>query len=309
MKNVKPTTTLILTAVAFAGGLGIGLGSTNFTAASQPSDTASAQSAPGPSSLAPRVDDEVLARVNGVPITRSDVKLKLDTGSHEAVPSPDFEKNVLETLIGREVLAQQARTLGLDKDPTYLEAAKKLGAQVRGFERQELSELLLRREGARRGNPSEETARAYFEKNKKRISTELHVLQILRRNEAQATETRNAIQNGKPFEEVAAELLPPNLPPGSKPWDLGFMSFSKVPDPWREWVYELKPGETSGIIRGPNERFWIVKVVEVRENADVTFEGVREAVFADMARGGQDSARSTLETELRDKAKIEYATP
>lgn len=304
---MKSTTTLILTAVAFAGGLGIGIGSTSFTAASQSSGTASAQSAPGPSSLP--VDDEVLARVNGVPIHRSDVKLKLDTGSHEAVASPELEKNVLETLIGREVLAQQARALGLDKDPTYLESAKKLGAQVRGFERQELSELLLSREGARRGNPTEETARAYFEKNKKRISTELHVLQILRRNEAQAVETRNAIQNGEPFETVAAGLLPPNLPEGSKPWDLGFMSFSKIPDPWREWVYELKPGETSGIIRGPNERFWIVKVVEVRENPAVTFESVREAVFADMARSGQDGARATLESELRDKAKIEYSTP
>jgi hypothetical protein len=302
---LKPTTSIVIAAVAFAGGLGLGIGGTTTTAGHE--QTASAPSASGPSSFAPPPTDVVLARVNGVPITRADLQLKLDTGSHEAVPSPEHEQSTLDALITREVLAQRARTLGLTSDPVYIEAQKKLGAQARDFERQALSEILLRREGDRRA-PTEEAARSYFEQNRPRISTELHVLQILRRSEAQAIEARNAIQNGTPFEDVAKSLFP-GLPEGQTPWDLGFMSFSKIPEPWREWVYELKAGETSGIIRGPNERFWIVKVVEVRQNASVTFESVREAVLADMARSGRDGARAALEAELRATAKIELLTP
>ncbi len=301
----RTLTTLGIAAVAFAGGLGLGIGGTSPVPTTPTAPSASAgASAPA----APPANDAVVARVNGAPITRADVQLKLDSGSHEAVPSPEHEKNVLDGIITREILAQRARTLGLTTDPVYVEAQKKLGAQVRDFERQELSELLLRREGERRDTPTDDAARAYFEKNRPRIATELHVLQILRRSEAQAIEARNSIQNGTPFEEVAKGLLP-GLPAGQTPWDLGFMSFSKIPEPWREWVYELKPGETSGIIRGPNERFWILKLVEVRENPSITFESVREAVLLDMARSGREGARAAIEAELRQTAKIELLTP
>lgn len=302
---MKPITAAILSAATFAAGLGLGMGGawTGFTSA-EPS--AAVPSAPRPGSPVP--GDEVLARVNGIPIFRSDVKLKLDTSGHETKASPESEKNLLEALISREVVAQRARAQGLDKDPEYLDDATKLGAQARGFERQALSELFLRREGARRGAPSEEDARAWFEANKQRVQTELHVYQILRRSEAQATEARNAIQGGKSFEEVAESLIPA-LPDGKKPWDLGFLSFSKVPEPWREWVYELEAGQTSGIIRGPNQRYWIVKVVEKRTNPDTTFESVREAVVADMGKNGQEAARAAVEAELRKSATIEYVAP
>lgn len=298
------TTIAVIAASAFAGGLGLGSVAT-LDASTSPA-TGSTSSRPNP--FVPSEAEVVVARVNGVAITRSDVQLKLDAGSHEAVPSREHERVVLDALITREAIAQKARALGLGEDPGYVEASKKLGAQVRAFERQELSELLLRRESERRGTPTEESARAYFEQNRARITTELHVFQILRRSEAQAIEVRNAIQNGTPFEEVAAGLFP-GLPADQRPWDLGFMSFSKVPEPWRETVYELSPGETSGIIRGPNERFWIIEIVEAREDPSVTFESAREAVLADMARSGGESSRAAIEAELRGNAKVEILIP
>ncbi len=304
---MKPTTTLLISALTFAGGLGIGLGSMRSAANAQPSTPA--QTAPGPaghSSTEASPNDEVLARVNGVPIYRSDVQLKIDTGSHEtsATKSPEAEQNILQTLITRELLAQEAKKRGLDKEAAYLEAEKKLGAQARGFERQELSEMLLRREGQKRGAASDEAISGYFERNKRRITTKLHVYQILRRSEAQAMEARNAIQGGKSFEEVAESLVP-SLPDGRKPWDLGFLSFSKIPDPWREWVYDLRAGETSGIIKGPSDRYWIVKVVEIKDDPSVTVDSAREAIIAELQKHGESGARTDLEEQLRAAATIE----
>lgn len=305
---MKPTTTLLISALTFAGGLGIGLGSMRSAANAQPSTPA--QNAPGPTGHPGEAspNDEVLARVNGVPIYRSDVQLKIDTGSHETsgAKSPEAEQNILQALITREVLAQEARKRGLDQDPAYLGAAKKLGAQARGFERQELSELLLRHEGQKRGAATDEAVNGYFERNKKRITTQLHVLQILRRSEAQAVEARNAIQGGKSFEEVAEGLVP-TLPDGRRPWDLGFLSFSKIPDPWREWVYELKAGETSGIIKGPNDRYWIVKVVEIKNDPSITVDTAREAIVAELQKHGESGARTDLEEQLRAAATIEMS--
>ncbi len=246
----------------------------------------------------------VVALVNGVAITEADLALKLEGGSHAGIPSEAHRKQVLESLIGQELLAQRARSLGLHEDPAYQQALRKLGAQARGFERQELSQLLLRNHEGQQGAPTEADARAYFEANRGRIATQIHVLQILRRSEEQAIEARNAIQAGTPFDEVAASLFP-GVQEGKRPWDLGFMSFYKVPEPWRDTVYALKPGETSGIIRGANERFWLIKLVETREDPDATFDNVKNAIIADLTRSGGSGTRAALESELRKNAQIE----
>lgn len=247
---------------------------------------------------------KVLARVNGVPITELDVDLKLQNDSHEAVPSDEHRKNVLEQLITREILAQKALAQGLDKDQRYQEGLLRLEAGVKAFQRQELAELLLRKEGERRSAVSDEDALAYFKQNEKRIRTRVHVLQILRRSESAIVEVRSAIDRGKSFEEAARDLFP-NLPAGQTPWDLGYLAFYKVPEAWRETVYELKPGEMSGILRGPNERFWLIKLVDVREDDALTFDSVKDAILSDMRAGKVQKSRDVLEEELRAGAKVE----
>ncbi len=264
-------------------------------------------SSPAAPAAAP-AEGGVVARVNGVPITELDLKLRLETDSHEAVPSAERRESVLQSLILREIMAQKAREAGLEKEPRYQDGHQVMAAKVAAFERQELSELLLAREIARRGEPTDESARAYFAKHEKRIRTRLHVLQILRRSEAAIVEARSQIERGKSFEEVAASLFP-GLPEGKKPWDLGYLSFSKIPGPWREQVYDMKPGEMSGILRGPNDRFWLVKLVDVKEDPDVTFESAREAILSEMQLDKSQRAREELEKELLSGARIEIVKP
>lgn len=263
-----------------------------------------ATSAASTGSAAPGAQGKVVARVNGVPITEADVELRLQNDSHEAAPGPERRKAVIEKLVTREILAQKALEKGLDQDPKYQEGLRRLEAQIAAYRRQELSDLLVRREGERRTTPSDDDARAHFLKNEKRIRTSVHVLQILRRSEAAIIEARSAIERGKAFEEVAKDLFP-GLPEGQKPWDLGYLSFHQVPEPWRETVYDMKPGEMSGILRGPNERFWLVKLVEVRDDPGVTFESVKDAVLADMKANKLQRSREDLEKELRAGAKVE----
>ena len=273
------------------------------------SETSNPSPAPsaGASAAVP-TQGKVLARVNGVPITDVDVDIKLQNDNHEAASGEAHRKNVLEQLIGKELLAQKAKELGLDQDPKYQEGIKRLMAQVSAHQRQELAELYLRREGDKRANFSDDEKRAYFKEHEKRIRTEVHVLQILRRSEGAIIEVRNSIDQGKPFEQAAKELFP-NLPETQKPWDLGFLSFQKVPEPWREAVYEMKPGEKSGILRGPNERFWLIKLVEVRTNEALDYESVKDAIAADMKATKAIHTNVDLEKELRAKANVEMVGP
>lgn len=250
----------------------------------------------------------VVARVNGAPITDLDVDLKLQNDSHEAAPGDARRKAVLEQLIGKELMAQKALENGLDADPKYKEGLRRMMAQVEAYKRQELAELYLRREGEKRTTFTEDELRAHYQKNEKRIRTEVHVLQILRRSEAAIIEARSMIDRGKSFEEAAKDLFP-NLPEGQKPWDLGWLSFQKVPEPWRETIDDMKPGEMSGVLRGPNERFWLIKLVEVRENDKIDFESVKDALAADMKATGVQRSREGLNKELRAGAKIEMLAP
>lgn len=247
----------------------------------------------------------VVARVNGAPITEADVELKMQAPMHEAAPMPAEEKKkaVLDNIIGREVMAQRALSLGLDQDPKYQDDLKKLEAQVADFKRTALSELLLRKEGEKR-TPTDDEARAYFTKNEKRLRMQLHVLQILKRSEAEIVEARSMIERGKSFEDVAASYFP-NLPQGQTPWDLGYLPFYKIPEPWRETVYDMKNGEMSGVLRGPSDRYWLVKLIDVREDTAMTFESAKEAVLQDMKANKVQHAREGLEKELRATAKIE----
>lgn len=267
------------------------------TAASSTAPSAAASGAPA-----------VLARVNGAPITEADLELRMRADNHEAAPGPDRRKVVLDQIVTREILAQKAAEQGLDQDARYQEGLRRLEAQIAAYRRQELSELLLRRDGDRRAAFTDEDAREHFRKNEKRIRTRVHVLQILRRSEAAIVEARSAIERGKAFEEVARDLFP-GLPEGQKPWDLGYLSFQQVPEPWRATVYDMKPGEMSGILRGPNDRFWLVKLVDAREDKEVTFESVKDAVLADMKVSGASRSREALEKELRAGAKVEILAP
>ena len=274
------------------------------------SNPSGASGSPAATSTNPATSQALVARVNGAPITEADVELKLAAPMHEAGKMSADEKKqaVLDGIILHELMAQKALSMGLDKDPKYQEDLAKLDAQVADFKRTALSELLLRSEGDRRTTPTDDEARAYFTKNEKRIRTQVHILQILKRSEAEITEARSMIERGKSFEEVAQSYFP-NLPEGQKPWDLGFLAFYKIPEPWRDTLTDLKPGEMSGILRGPNERFWLIKLVETKEDTALTFESAKEGVLQDMKAVKVSHVREGLEKELREGAKVEMISP
>lgn len=255
---------------------------------------------------------DVVATVNGAPITQLDVRLRLGRDGHkeaqESAPSAPQLANVVETVIGEELAAQRAAELGLDADPKYREGLQKLEAQVVAYRRKALSELFWERSVDKSAAPSDAEARQFFEANRRQIGTALRVRQIMRRGEASIEEVRQKLERGARFEEVAASLFPSRRP-DETPWDLGWMSWYKLPEAWRKVAYELKPGEVSGVIRGPNDRYWMIEVVDRREDAEVSFDAAKPAILADLRRGRLEAARERARAELREKARIQRLAP
>ena len=295
---VLKTIRMLLPLLAVAA---LGLGSARGQNGSAPTPNQSVQSSVQPPQPAP----DVLATVNGAPIREADVRLAMTRTGHNREMPPEQIGDVLEGVIRQELIYQKAIELGLDADPAYQAEMRRIEAQANAFKRRAMSDL-FRRDLARRAEITEEEARRYFTENAARLRTELHVWQILRRNEGSIEHILKEIRRGAPFEEVAKRQFP-NLPEtAGEPWDLGYLRWTQVPESWQNVVYGLKKGEVSGVIRGPNNRFWIIKLIEKRENPEIAFEDMRPSIMARLKNARIEELCEKVDQDLRASANIVY---
>jgi hypothetical protein len=268
-------------------------------AAAAPSATASA----GANGAAFPAD--TVATVNGVPITDADIRQESKGDVHGALPDEGKRKAILDLLIKRELLRQQAIARGLDSQPEYLKRREALDAQRRSFERNELPQALLRAELAG-AQVTEADARAWFEANKSRVATEVHVKQVMAKSRAQAESLLAQLEGGTPFDDVARTLLP-GVDLGPKlPWDLGFLRFTQMAPQWLPVVYDVPDGKHSGIIEGPGNRFWILQVLGKRPSAEVTFESMSAGIMERLSGERAVERQAAIEAKARADAKIVY---
>lgn len=260
---------------------------------------------PAPAARAAAPGGRVVATVNGKVLTEADLLAKLRADSHQDHLKPEFRKNVLDLLVRDELIFQEAMRLGLDADPSYAEPVRKLEAQLAELKRSKAAEVFFQRQVAAKVQVSEAEARSYFEANQERLGTELHLFQILRRSRSSIEEAKAALDRGSSFEEVAQSALPgPAL--GQKPWDLGYLTWTQVPEPWRAIVDTLKPGEQSAIIVGPKDRFWILQLIDRRQTSPV-FEREKDGLLVTLRARRQEALKESAEKALREQAKIVYA--
>lgn len=275
-------------------------------------DTAPDASAPAVARMAPAQTpsppqpDDILVTVNGVPIREADVQLALSSVGHTQEAARQHPDDVLERIIEQELIRQRAVELGLDADTSFQEKLRRWEAQLRAFKRSELSGLYVRHQAAAGANVSDADAERFYAENAGRIRTELHLWQILRRDEASIASALAEIRAGTPFEEVAGKPFAGLPLPSPAPWDLGYLNWTQLPESWRSFADDLKVGEVSGVVRGPNHRYWIIKLINKRENPEHTFRTVKSTILDYLKNAGADERRRKAQEDLRADATIVY---
>ena len=251
------------------------------------------------------IQDKVLATVNGVPITEADRRqiLKRAVGHGQGV-NPEVDKNVLETLVRNELIYQQSLELGLDNNQEYRRKLSDADAQLRDYKRKEISPL-YREYIKNKAVVTDSEAKEYFERNSKRIQEKIHLGQIYYRGEeARIAEDYKELKSGKSFEKVASKRFQ-NLPKGmNAPWDLGYLHWSQIPPYWQDSIDRLKPGQVSDIIKGPNERFWLIKLVDRTVDPNITFATEKEKIVEVLRKQKADELYDTMLGQMRAKSKI-----
>ncbi len=114
----------------------------------------------------------------------------------------------------------------------------------------------------------------------------------------------NDLEQGTSFAEVARRQFPKLPKAAGEPWNLGYLRWKQVPKAWQNVVYGLKKGEVSGVIRGPNNRFWIIKLIDKRENPDITFESIKPTIMDVLKNAQIQKLRKKIDRDLRAKASI-----
>ena len=143
--------------------------------------------------------------------------------------------------------------------------------------------------------------------NAARIRTEFHVWQILGRKEGLIDRSLKELEQGKSFEEVARRLFPKLPKSAGTPWDLGYLRWKQVPKAWQSVIYDLNKGDVSDVIRGPNNRFWIIKLIDKRENPEMTFENIKPTIMEVLKNAKIEKLRKQVEEDLRANANIVHS--
>jgi peptidyl-prolyl cis-trans isomerase C len=230
-------------------------------------------------------DPEIVARVNGAPVTRAQFDrmvanpLTLQQARREpGAEEPDrkaLEGLAMRKLVHLLLLVQEADRRKITVPRKELDEAitalrhrfddlKEFGAWVKdqGLNDPELFEtvrtdMLAERAAAalaEEARVTEEQTQRYFEAHRDDliVGAEVRLRIIAVPNKAEAEEIMAAVRKGVPFDRLARRRSMGRL--AAKGGDSGWIDFQSLPSPLREAAADLKPGEVGGPLeKGPGE--------------------------------------------------------
>lgn len=285
--------------------------------------------------------DRVVADVNGTKIYFSDVEAQLTAiiGSHtdqfqgeegQAMLN-NFRQQILESLIERELIIQEAENTGIEvteeeinkrieelKAQFQSEEQFKAALQQAGITEEELPEevrrMLLTEKMLDKVfedlEVTDEEARQYYEENKNnfQVPETANVAHILVTDEETAKKVIDEINAGKSFEDAVAEYSQDAATQGNN-GEIGFQSKEVLsqmfgPD-FADAAFSLEAGEVYSEPVVSVIGYHVIKLVEKKEAHLQTFEEAEEQIKTQLLAQKQQEAYQKWIEEVKANAKIE----
>ena len=233
--------------------------------------------------------------VNGVVITQELINLVVRASTPPGQqPTPAIENDVKQRLINIELLAQDAVTKGIDKNPENQ-------LRIRELRQNLLAELLLADYFAK--NPiTENQMRAEYDRQLKNLGSsnlEQYKLSVIAlASESEAASVISQIKSGEPFAKVAKQKsIDPSKEQGGQ---AGWVLPAQVnPSIALVMTNIPKGGMSSTPIQTPNG-WYIIKVEEKRPFKAPSFDESMNQIRANLVQQMQ----AAVITALREKAKV-----
>jgi len=237
---------------------------------------------------------KVVATVNGVKLGSElmDVLVR-NALAQGATDSVDLRNQLRNELVAREVLAQEARKLGLDKDAAI---KAQLALQQNAF----LSEVLVAKQ-SEKIKPSEDKLRAEYKRQADLLADaeEYQISHVVTHTEADAKAVIKAAKDGVAFDKLAQEKsINPSAKGGG---NLGWLLMSQINPLLSNVVANMAVGGVTALPISTQEGWQVLKLVAKRKYKVPTFdESKQQVINAVMA-----SERAEYVQKLVKAAKVE----
>ncbi len=288
----------------------------------------------GVSTSKAEIVNEIVAVVNGEPITRYDLNTQMGGPLAQAEMPPqregmeaEREKETLQFMIEQELFRQEAKELGISVSESQVEDRLETIRTRNNMSREEMEEYLLA-QGMTMENfkstikeqikinrllssmvqqkvvVTEEEMRRYYEENKDEFldPAELELSLILMRDGEKLQDIRQEIEREeKDFSEAARDY---SLGPGAEQGGyLGALQEEELDRGIREVVQDLESGELSQVF--PLRGGYALLRLESRDYQDPSFSRVREEVHERIYSRKVEQRYEEYVSDLRSRALIE----
>ena len=248
-------------------------------------------------------NNKIAAVVNGQIITQKQIEDRM------AKLNPNYRRTfandpnrLLEQMVMEEVLVQEARRRGLERD-----------AEVEKLLREAQKQIILGRllEVIRNSDISSVTDQEitqFYEAHKASLVAPetFRASHVLVDKEETARKALDRIKGGESFDKVAKELsLDTSKDKGG---DIGYFTKGQLIPEFEAAVARLKPGDMSGVVKTPLG-YHIILLTERKAAGQESLEDVKDQIRRQLVEQHQQQKTESMVKELRSKAQARYVLP
>lgn len=268
----------------------------------QAADTAPTVPAPAQSSAsadqaaAAGMDENTLLTVNGQPVSKEMYGLYFQDRMRnvpEAKNSPEMQMGVLNELSNVLLVAQDAKSKGIDKRPEIEATMELLKAKL-------LTQTVIQ-EYAKEHQPSEEQIKTFYEAEYAHQSNmEYKARHILVKDEEKARSLIAELDKGADFAELAKKNS--TGPTGKNGGDLGWFDATQMVKPFADAVVSMEKGTYTKEPVKTQFGWHVIQLEDTRKSEPPTLEGVRGEIITKL----QQKTLAEYMADLRSKSKIVF---
>ena len=247
-----------------------------------------------------KAEGKVLARIGVQVITLRDFEERISQLPYRSqVMAQDNKERFLDELVNRELLLLGAAKLGLEKDADVIKNIKEAREQIliSKFVQEEVDKKV-------EVNITDDEAKSYYEKRKEEffVPERIKASHILVEDESKAKGILARLSQGGDFAAIAKENS--ICPSKERGGDLGFFSAGQMLPEFEKAVFNLKPGQLSGVVKTA-AGFHIIKVTDRQPSRQLAYEDVERRIKSVVARERMKEKFDELIAVLKQGVKLE----
>ncbi len=241
----------------------------------------------------------VLAEVNSGSITTGDFERELKNLPEYLKTMADTPKGrteMLDTMVIRELILQQASKDGLDKSAEIEEKMQDLKKRL-------IVESFLKKKVETESKVSDDDMKKFYEQNKDKFKSgeQIKASHILVKTEKEAKDILTQLKSGGKFEELAQKNSIDSS--SAKGGDLGWFGKGNMVPAFEKAALALKEGQISDVVKS-DFGFHIIKLTGKRPAGIRPFEEVKEQIKGAIMPSKQQEVFQKIKEELKKSAKI-----